>query len=83
MATGAGTEGETGGGYLRVSEDGPKKQERSTLVKHRKWPFSTPQATDLLVSTPAHPSGTKRVLKNPEKSNKSKTRTNKERRYYG
>lgn len=39
MATGAGTEGETGGGYLRGSEDGPKKQERSTLVKHQNGPF--------------------------------------------
>lgn len=33
MGTGAGTEGETGGGYLRGSEDASKKQERSTLVK--------------------------------------------------
>lgn len=39
MATGAGTEGETGGGYLRGSEDGPKKQERSTLVKHQNGTF--------------------------------------------
>lgn len=39
MATGAGTEGETGGGYLRGSEDGPKKQERRTLVKHQNGPF--------------------------------------------
>lgn len=39
MATGAGTEGETGGGYLRGSEDGPKKQERSTLVKHQNCLF--------------------------------------------
>lgn len=39
MATGAGTEGETGGGYLRGSEDGHQKQERSTLVKHQNGPF--------------------------------------------
>lgn len=35
MGTGAGTEGETGGGYLRGSEDVPKKQEGNTLVKHQ------------------------------------------------
>lgn len=49
MATGAGTEGETGGGYLRGSEDGPKKQEKH-LSQAPKWHFSTPQATDLLGS---------------------------------
>lgn len=33
MGTGAGTEGETGGGYLRGSEESSQTEERSTSVK--------------------------------------------------